>query len=100
MTRGGYPKRTEQNVIDSDGTVIFTYGRLAGGPSLTKKFAVQHNRPWLHIDLDAVQNPAALIKVWAIEWDIKVLNVAGKSASKAPTIHGQVMDIIRQVLEG
>ena len=25
LARGGYPKRTEQNVIDSDGTVIFTY---------------------------------------------------------------------------
>ncbi len=24
LIRGGYPKRTEQNVIDSDGTVIFT----------------------------------------------------------------------------
>ena len=38
MTRGGYPKRTEQNVIDSDGTVIFTYGKLSGGSLLTKKF--------------------------------------------------------------
>ena len=100
MTRGGYPKRTEQNVIDSDGTVIFTYGKLAGGSSLTKRFAVNHNRPWLHIDLDAVREPATKIIEWIIEWDIKILNIAGKSGSKAPTIHGQVKDIIRQVLEG
>ena len=99
MTTGGYPKRTEQNVIDSDGTVIFTYGKLAGGSSLTKKFAVKNNRPWLHVDIDAVGNPVALIKDWIIEWDIKVLNVAGKSASKAPGIYDDVKNIIVGVLD-
>ncbi|MBU1343879.1 MAG: putative molybdenum carrier protein [Proteobacteria bacterium] len=99
MGRGGYPKRTEQNVIDSDGTVIFTYGKLAGGSSLTKNFSVKNKKPWLHIDLDAVQNPAAKIKDWIIEWDIKVLNVAGKSASKAPGIYDQVKTIIMEVLK-
>ncbi len=99
MTKGGYPKRTEQNVIDSDGTVIFTYGKLAGGSSLTKKFAVNNNRPWLHVDLDAVNNPAALINEWVLDWDIKVLNVAGKSASKAPSIYNQVKNIIIEVLQ-
>lgn len=98
MTRGGYPMRTEQNVIDSDGTIIFTYGKLAGGSSLTKKFAVKNNRPWLHIDLDAEDKPVLKIKDWVIEWDIKVLNVAGKSAGKAPTIYNQVKEIIAEVL--
>ena len=28
MTTKSYPKRTEKNVVDSDGTVIFTNGRL------------------------------------------------------------------------
>ncbi len=99
MTRGGYPKRTEQNVIDSDGTVIFTYGKLAGGSSLTKKFSVKNNRPWRHVDLDAVNNPTALINDWVLDWDIKILNVAGKSASKAPGIYNQVKNIIIEVLQ-
>jgi hypothetical protein len=98
MTRGGYPKRTEQNVIDSDGTVIFTYGKLTGGSSLTKKYAVKNNRPWLHIDLESRKDPVLKIKDWIIEWDIKVLNVAGKSASKAPGIYDQVKTIIKQLL--
>lgn len=99
MIRGGYPKRTEQNVIDSDGTVIFTYGRLTGGSSLTKKYAAVHKRPWLHVDLKSGQNPVALIKDWIIEWDIKILNVAGKSASKAPGIYDHVKKIIMEVLK-
>ncbi len=98
MTTGGYPKRTEQNVIDSEGTVIFTYGKLSGGSLLTKEFAIKHNRPLIHIDLDGVDNPVILIKDWLIEWDINILNVAGKSASKAPTIYNQVKEIIKQVL--
>jgi hypothetical protein len=98
MTRGGYPKRTEQNVIDSDGTVIFTYGKLTTGSALTRKFANQHKKPCLHIDLDIIKDPVSVIKDWAIEWGIKVLNVAGRSASKAPGIYDQVKDIINQIL--
>ena len=98
MDRGGYLMRTEQNVIDSDGTVIFTYGRLSGGSSLTKKFAVKHKRPWLHVDLDADRDPIYTIKDWIVEWDIKILNVAGKSASKAPSIYDHVKKTIIGVL--
>ena len=98
MTRGGYPKRTEQNVIDSNGTVIFTYGKLSTGSALTQKFARQHSKPCLHIDLDIVNNPVSVIKNWIIDWDIKILNVAGRSASKAPEIYDQVKDIINQIL--
>ena len=98
MTTGGYPKRTKQNVIDSDGTVIFTYGELTTGSALTKKIAKQHKKPYLHIDLSIVKDPVFVIKDWIIEWDIKILNVAGRSASKAPKIYDTVKDIINQLL--
>jgi len=99
MSKGGYPMRTEQNIKDADGTLIFTYGKLSGGSSLTKGLAVKNKKPWLHIDLDTVKNPAAKINDWVIEWDIKILNVAGKSASKAPAIYNRVKEIITQLLQ-
>ena len=99
MTRGGYPMRTEQNVKDADGTVIFTFGNLSGGSALTKKVAVKNRKPWLHIDLEIEANPATKIKNWVIDWDIKILNVAGKSASKAPAIYNRVKEIITQLLQ-
>jgi len=34
MPTPSYPARTEQNVIDSDGTVIFSHGKPAGGTVL------------------------------------------------------------------
>ena len=35
MLTNSYTKRTEQNVIDSDGTVIISHGRLTGGTDHT-----------------------------------------------------------------
>ncbi|WP_020585461.1 putative molybdenum carrier protein [Desulfobacter curvatus] len=98
VPRGGYPKRTEQNVIDFDGTIIFTYGKLTTGSALTKKFAVQHKKPFLHIDLDTALKPSSTIKAWIQENNIQVLNVAGRSASKSPGIYEHVKGIICEIL--
>jgi hypothetical protein len=50
MPTASYPKRTVQNIIDSDGTVIISRGKLSGGSAYTRKMAVKHGRPWLHIE--------------------------------------------------
>ena len=42
MVTKSYPKRTERNVAESDGTVILTHGNLRGGGLLTKKKAIAH----------------------------------------------------------
>lgn len=45
-----YPQRTEWNVRESDGAVIFTLAEeLSGGSLKTKKFAQRHQTPFLHI---------------------------------------------------
>ena len=48
-----YSFRTEQNVLDSDATLILYRGRIAGGTELTLRLARQHGRPHLVVDLDA-----------------------------------------------
>ena len=40
-----YPSRTEQNVLDSDATLILYRGRIAGGTEFTLRLAQQHGRP-------------------------------------------------------
>src|SRR5437867_10686295 len=43
-------QRTEWNVRDSDGSVIFSIGpRLAGGSKKTADFARRHKKPCLHL---------------------------------------------------
>jgi hypothetical protein len=52
MSTSRYPARTEQNVIESGGTVIIYHGKLTGGSDYTRKMAMKNNKPWLHADLD------------------------------------------------
>jgi hypothetical protein len=45
-----YLQRTEWNVRDSDGSVIFSIApELTGGPKKTIDFAIKHSKPWLHL---------------------------------------------------
>jgi len=97
-----YPPRTEKNVVESDGTVVFTFGPPDGGSRLTIDFARQHRKPWLAVDL-TMSRDAAAAKV--VRWvkrrlpDRAVLNVAGSRRSKAPGIHMAVKRVIREVLD-
>lgn len=102
MVSSSYPKRTEKNVLDSNGTLILTHGRLTGGSSLTKKYAVQHGLPWLHVNLEkiSIAEATAMVRTWATENKIKVLNVAGSRESKSPGIHDATHAILLNVLEG
>ncbi|MCP5104918.1 MAG: hypothetical protein GY950_16145, partial [bacterium] len=96
-----YPKRTEKNVIESDGTIIFSHGTLTSGSALTRRLAKKHHRPWLYVDLDKYNTSRAAwaVKDWLIEWDIKVLNVAGSSESKAPGIYEETKEILEGVFD-
>lgn len=97
MPTDSYPARTEQNVIDSDGTLIISHGRLTGGSAFTWKIAIQHGKPHLHIDLakrDIL--PAAMdLLNWVDNNGIRVLNVAGPRKSKDPAIYGAVTEVLK-----
>ena len=101
MPTASYPKRTEKNIMDSDGTIIFSRGKLTGGSALTRKLAKQHQKPWFHIDLDKVEKTEAvqIIAGWINKHAVQVLNVAGPRASKNPGIHDAVMAILESVVK-
>jgi hypothetical protein len=96
MQTANYNKRTEQNVIDSDGTLIISHGKLTGGSEYTREIALHYNRPWLHIDLNKTIafQAARKIRSWIAEHGIEVLNVAGPRASKDPAIYRATADIL------
>jgi len=100
MSTDSYKKRTEQNVIDSHGTVIISHGKLTGGSKLTEKLAEKHLKPCLHIDLNKF--PAFMsssqINTWVILHEIRILNVAGSKASKDPDIYKNVKYIVEGVI--
>ena len=99
MPTSSYAKRTEQNVLDSDGTLIVSHGRLIGGSALTKELAEKHGRPCVHIDFDTDNflDAAKTVQSWVLNNEIKTLNVAGPRASEDPDIYRRTMDILKAV---
>ena len=100
MPSASYQKRTEMNVIGSDGTIIFSHARLTGGSAYTRTMAKRHNKPYLHIDLNDTDifHAALLMLEWIDEQEIKTLNVAGPRASKDPKIYEKVTDVLEDML--
>ncbi len=96
-----YAQRTEQNVVDSDATLIFSHGRLTGGSLLTKKMAMKHGRPWLHVNLTETNafKAAQSVYTWIREQAIDVLNVAGPRESQDKRIYRATFDILEAAFQ-
>ena len=94
-----YAERTEKNVIDADGTLIFSHGPLTGGSELTRQMADRHGRHCLHMDLDGMDEFYAAFEImhWLRRHGIKTLNVAGPRASKDPGIYQETFNILEAV---
>ncbi|MEX0939675.1 MAG: putative molybdenum carrier protein [Pirellulales bacterium] len=92
-----YAERTEQNVLDSDATLILGRGEPTGGTALTARLAERHGRPCLLVDLDAT--PASGdVQRWLTENHVRVLNLAGPRESTAPGIAAQAQSFLLRVL--
>ncbi len=94
--------RTERNVIDSDGTVLFTFGEPVGGSALTAELASIHDKPLLHLNLEEHDScsAAAQLAVWLAQHGVRVLNVAGSRESQAPGIAEAVREVLVIALRG
>jgi hypothetical protein len=99
MPNDSYTRRTEQNVIDSDGTVIISHGKLTGrsGSAYTAKMARRHKRPWLHLDMGklSVEQAVQILRSWIAENRIEVLNVAGPRQSRDPKIYDTMIALLQ-----
>ncbi len=83
-----YPPRTEVNVMESDGTVVF--GNLnSPGCVLTIKLCKKWNKPCIGNPV----SPEALM-AWVTEKKIQVLNVAGNREETNPGIFERVKQFI------
>jgi hypothetical protein len=92
-----YTIRTERNVLDSDATLILCRGPLSGGTLLTFRFAEEHGRPCLAVDLDSPIAPAEVLR-WLEEHQVEVLNVAGPRESQSPGIGELARDFVKELL--
>jgi hypothetical protein len=93
-----YAQRTEWNVRDSDGTVIFSIAAtLGGGSRQTAELASQYRKPYLHLSREQ-DGQAAVGKLldFLAEHKITVLNVAGPRESQAPEVAAFTRETLEQ----
>lgn len=79
----GYAARTEQNVLDSDATIIFKpMGCYSAGTSLTIKLCARHDVSCIIIDVcSGFEENVTKIAKWLKETKTRTLNVAGPRQS-------------------
>ena len=91
--------RTELNVIDSDGTLILTWGKPSRGTLLTILCARHHRKPFLEVNLEGQPEIESLHK-WIHSQAIRVLNIAGPRESHDPgTIYVQAKRFLTGLLQ-
>ena len=95
-----YPQRTEWNVRDSEGTVIFSIAQvLTGGSKKTMELAGKLHKPALHLWRDGgLPSPDQALMRFIRDNNIKVLNVAGPRASKEPGVATFVTQVLEKAL--
>ena len=96
-----YLQRTEWNVRDSDGTVVFTLdAEVTGGSLRTLGFAKKHGKPCLHLSRMSgkfgYRDRSEVLLDFVIENKIRRLNVAGSRESKEPGIHLWVIEVLER----
>ena len=100
MVTEDYTEQTVKNVLESDGTLLLSHGKLTGDSELPRKLAQKHNKSCMHIDLN--EKPIFLIASdvhkWAQENAIEVLHVSGPSASEDPDIYQDTFYVIEGLL--
>ena len=96
-----YAQRTEWNVRDSDGTVIFSIGvTLGGGSQATEEFAAKLGKPCLHLSREADGDKApGRLRQFIARHDIRVLNVAGPRSSNEPDVGAFVEEVLARATQ-
>lgn len=99
----GYRKRTRQNVIDSDATVMIYHTQIVpkGGTELTLKTCINQHKPYLLIDMNvfSIEQASDYIIDFIIRYEIKTLNFAGPRGSGVPEIQGYTQNVVERMFE-
>ena len=100
MQTDNYSECIKQNVIDSMGTLIISYGTLTGDLDYARKMALRHKRQMLGIDLNQMDDAkaATLLNDWIQLYRIDVLHVIGPDAQVNPYVRNQTENIMEGAL--
>jgi hypothetical protein len=94
-----YDERTDLNVRDSDGTVIFSLGKtLKGGSLWTQRCAIQRNKPYIHITLPRSPGQEQVcmkrLREFIESYQLININFAGPRASQEAGVYTIVYNML------
>lgn len=89
--------RTENNVRDSDGTLMFYRGKLQGGTAYAVLMAEKLGRPALAIDIDRPPAPGEVLD-WLERHRIRRVHIGGQREATSPGIYDGAGRLIREIL--
>jgi hypothetical protein len=97
MSSSEYPARTEQNVVDSDATLILCEDRLKGGTKLTRLFCKRHDKPHLVVRINS--QDVGPVSNWLQQIRPGCLNVAGPRESTSPGVYQRSLEFLLRLLQ-
>ncbi len=89
--------RTEHNVRDSDGTLMFYRGELQGGTAYAVLMAEQLGRPVLAVNLERPPAPAE-VAAWLERNGVRRVHIGGQREKTSPGIYTASGRLIRDIL--
>lgn len=96
-----YFERLEKNIIDSEGTIIFSWGQPAVGPKAVKDLADRHNKPLLNVNLKehTLNHTVNLIRKWMTDHHINTIYFTGSKTGlgRSRKIYKMVIQIIEDL---
>jgi hypothetical protein len=92
----GFKNAMEQNIINSDGTLLVTRGHKTVETRYAVDTTLSHQRQLLHADLsqNSAFEAASLISSWISLQNIRTVFITGSTAAQDGTIYGQVKKIL------
>jgi hypothetical protein len=96
----GFKHAMEQNIINSDGTLLVTRGQKTIESRFAVETALSHQRQLLHLDLSqySLFEAASLASSWISLQKIKILFITGPSADADPKVYGQTKKVLETTI--
>jgi hypothetical protein len=96
-----YFERLEKNIVNSDGTVILTYGQLIRGSIAIKDLTEKRNKPYLQFDLTECTHSHVVssIRKWMDNHKIEQIFFTGSKLIDSPNLHEEVIQVIEGVCQ-
>ena len=96
-----YFERLENNIIDSDGTVVITYDQLAVESKAVKDLADKHNKTVLNVNLSEhpLNHTVSLIRKWMTNHKIDTIYFTGSKTGRgfSPSLYDEVIQVIEGI---